>query len=54
MWYELELAASYERTGQLSLALKKFCAVEKHFQARIRETPRFRSRSLSLRATRPL
>ncbi|OIW03837.1 hypothetical protein TanjilG_30113 [Lupinus angustifolius] len=31
MWYELASAESYDRQGDLGLALKKFLAVEKHY-----------------------
>jgi len=32
MWYELELAACYARKGQWGKSLKKYVAVEKHFE----------------------
>ena len=31
MWYELEIAKSYRRQGEMGKALKNFTSVDKHF-----------------------
>lgn len=53
MWFELEAAESHLRCGQLSLALKKFTAVDRHFADMVEDQFDFHSyclRKVTLRS----